>query len=75
MLKLKVRQVGNSAGLVLPKEALTRLDVTVGDEVYLQESPNGGYNLAQYDPEFGEQMAAIESVGRQFRNALRKLAE
>ena len=74
MLKLKVKQIGNSQGVVLPKEALTRLNVVKGDEVYLVES-DGGYTLTQYDPGFEEQMAAAELIGRRYRNTLKELAK
>ena len=73
MLKLKVKQVGNSAGVVLPKEALNHLNVDKGDEVYLVETEDG-YTITQYDPEFEEQMEAMEAVGRQYKNTLRELA-
>ena len=74
MLKLKVKQIGNSAGVVLPKEALNHLNVDKGDEVYLVKSGDG-YTLTQYDPEFGEQMEAMEAIGRQFKNTLKELAK
>ena len=74
MLKLKVRQIGNSAGVVLPKEALSHLNVDKGDEIYLVETEDG-YMLTQYDPEFDEQMEAMEVIGRQFKNTLRELAK
>ena len=74
MLKLKVKQIGNSAGVVLPKEALSHLNVDKGDEVYLVETEDG-YRLTQYDPEFHEQIEAMETIGRQFKNTLRELAK
>lgn len=74
MLKLKVKQIGNSAGVVLPKEALSHLNVDKGDEIYLVETDDG-YTLTQYDPEFDEQMEAMEAIGRQFKNTLRELAK
>ena len=74
MLKLKVKQVGNSAGVVLPKEALKHLNVDKGDEIYLVETEDG-YTITQYDPEFEEQMEAMEAVSRQYKNTLRELAK
>jgi putative addiction module antidote len=74
MLKLKIKQIGNSAGVVLPKEALNHLNVDKGSEVYLVESGDG-YILTQYDPEFDEQMEAMEAIGRQFKNTLKELAK
>lgn len=74
MLKLKIKQVGNSAGVVLPKEALSHLNVDKGDDIYLVET-DGGYMITQYDPEFEEQMEAMEAIGRQYKNTLRELAK
>lgn len=73
-LKLKVKQIGNSAGVVLPKEALNHLNVDKGDDLYLVETAEG-YTISQYDPEFDEQMEAMEAIGRQYRNTLRELAK
>ena len=56
MLKLKIRRVGNSAGVVLPKEVLSRLDVENGDEVFLTETEGGGYSISPLDPDFERQM-------------------
>jgi putative addiction module antidote len=73
-MKLKITTVGNSAGVVLPKELLTRLRVGKGDELYVTELPDG-IKLAPYDPEFERQMEVAESVMRRRRTLLRKLAE
>jgi len=75
MLNLKVRKVGNSLGLVLPKEAASRLRVADGDELFLTEAPDGSYVLTPYDPEFERQMTLAEEGMRRFRNALRTLAK
>ena len=75
MLNLKVRKVGNSLGLVLPKEAANRLHVADGDELFLTEAPDGSYVLTPYDPEFERQMGLAEEGMRRFRNALRTLAK
>lgn len=74
MIKLKLTQVGSSTGLVLPKEALTRLKVVKGDAVYLTESPDG-FRITPYDPEFEEDMAIARKVMRDNRDALRELAK
>lgn len=73
-MKLKVTTVGNSAGVVLPKELLARLDVEKGDELYVTETPDG-IQLTPFDPEFARQMEAAERVMRKDRDLLRKLAE
>lgn len=74
MLALKVTQVGNSLGLVLPKEAAGRLKVGKGDVVYLTESADG-YRLTPYDPSFAVQMDAAREIMKRRRNALRELAK
>jgi len=74
MLKLKVTTVGNSTGVVLPKEVLTRLKVGKGDTLFLVESPEG-YRITPYDPEFEEQMNLARRVMRERRNVLKELAK
>jgi putative addiction module antidote len=49
MLELKVRKIGNSLGVVLPKEAISRLRAGDGDRLFLVEGPNGAYQLTPYD--------------------------
>jgi putative addiction module antidote len=73
-MKLKITTVGNSAGVVLPKELLTRLRVEKGDELYVTELPDG-IKLAPYDPEFARQMEIAERIMRENRDLLRKLAD
>jgi putative addiction module antidote len=74
MITLKITTVGNSTGVVLPKEILERLRVEKGDILYVLETPNG-IELTAYNPEFAVQMDAAEEVMREDRDALRKLAE
>ena len=75
MLDLKVRKVGNSLGVVLPKEVLNRLHLKDGDKVFLTESPDGSYRITPYDPEFEKQMKLAEAGMARYRNTLRNLAE
>ena len=74
MLELKITRVGNSAALVLPKEALARLKVAQGDTVYLTEAPDG-YRITTYDADFERQMKLARRVMRKHRNTLRELAK
>lgn len=71
---LKVTTVGNSVGVILPKEILERLRVSKGDSLYVIETKQG-IELTPYNPEFAHQMEAAERVMREDRDALRKLAE
>lgn len=71
---LKLMAVGNSVGVILPKEILERLRVRKGDSLYVVETRQG-IELTPYNPEFAAQMEAAERVMREDRDALRKLAE
>ena len=72
--KLKLTAIGNSTGVVLPKEILDRLHVGRGDELSVVETPDG-IVLTPYDPELAEQMEVAERIMRRRRNLLKKLAE
>ncbi len=74
MLALKLTQIGNSLGFVLPKEAAARLKLEKGDVVYLTESQDG-YRLTPYDPAFERQMSAAERIMKKRRDALHALAK
>jgi len=71
---LKVTTIGNSAGVILPKEILERLRVSKGDELYLVEEPDG-YKLTPYNREFLEQMEIAEGIMRDERDVLKVLAK
>ncbi len=74
MLKVKVTTVGNSVGIVLPKEALAKLKVGKGDTLYLVEGPEG-LTLTPYRQDFEQQLNAAREVMRRYRHALRELAK
>ena len=71
---LKITKIGNSAGVILPKELLARLRVGPGDVLHLTEAPDG-VRLTAHDPEFAETMAMAEEIMREDRNILRALAK
>ncbi|OGA12535.1 MAG: transcriptional regulator [Betaproteobacteria bacterium RIFCSPLOWO2_02_FULL_63_19] len=73
-MKLKITTVGNSAGVILPKELLARLRLDKGDELYASELPDG-IKLSPYDPELAKQMEVAERIMHKDRNLLRKLAQ
>ncbi len=75
MLDLKVRRVGNSLGVVLPKELLSRLNIDEGDKVFLTEASDGSYRITPYDPEFEKQVRVGEKIMGKYRNTLRSLAK
>jgi putative addiction module antidote len=72
-MKLKITTVGNSAGVVLPRELLARLRLDKGDTLYVTELPDG-IKLMPYDPAFEQQMEVAERIMREDRDVLRKLA-
>ena len=74
MLKVKVTAVGNSMGILLPKEALNKLKASKGDTLYLVDSPEG-LTLTPYQQDFEAQMEAAESVMKKYRNAFHELAK
>ena len=73
MTELKLSKIGNSVGLVLPKEILARLHLEAGDVVYLTESSEG-VRLTPYDPTFARQMKSAERVMKRHREVFRALA-
>ena len=74
MSSLKLTGIGNSVGVVLPKDLLARLRVKRGDRLYAVETPNG-IELTPYDPAFAAQMDTAEEIMREDRDVLKKLAE
>ncbi len=70
----KVIAIGNSAGIILPKEVLARLNVEKGDTICISETPYGTH-LTPYDDQFMRKLEATERVMRKYRDALKKLAE
>jgi len=72
-VKIKITTVGNSAGIILPKELLARLRLGKGDTLYATELPDG-IKLSPFDPKLAGQMEVAEEVMRKRRTLLRKLA-
>ncbi len=71
----KVRKIGNSLGVVLPKEAIAALKVKEGAKLYLTEAPEGKLQITAGDDEFADIMEAAERGMQKYRNALRELAK
>jgi putative addiction module antidote len=71
---VKITTIGNSVGIVLPKEVLAKLNVEKGDSLYLIDTPNG-VQLTAYDQTFSNEMEAARRVMRKNRDVLRKLAK
>ena len=74
MHTLKLTQIGNSVGVILPKEVLARLKVEKGDTLYVSETP-GGVALSPYDPSFEAQLELGREFMREYRDTFRALAK
>ncbi len=74
MHKLKLMAVGNSTGVVLPREVLARLKAEKGDTIFLTETPDG-YRVTPYDSEFEKQMERGRKILKKHRGLLRELAK
>jgi putative addiction module antidote len=74
MAIIKLTTVGNSVGVVLPRELLAKLRVNKGDVLYVVETPDG-IELTPYRPDFAQQMDLAEDIMRENRDVLRKLAQ
>jgi putative addiction module antidote len=74
MQALKITQIGNSLGVILPKEVLARLKVEKGDQLFMTEAPDG-YRVVNTDPNFAQQMKLAQQIMRKRRHVLRELAK
>jgi putative addiction module antidote len=74
MVTLTVRKIGNSLGVILPQEALAKLNVGEGDRLTVTDSPDG-MRLTPFSPDFERQMKIAREGMRKYRNALRELAK
>lgn len=74
MTTLKITTIGNSVGVILPKEVLALLNADKGDTLYVTRTPDG-ITLRAYDDKFARHMEAAEQIMREDRDVLRRLAE
>ena len=74
MHSLKITQIGNSLGLILPKEMLARLKLEKGDTVHITESP-AGLVVTPYDPALEEQLRLGREFMREYRDTFHQLAK
>lgn len=74
MTALKLTQIGNSVGVILPKEVLARLKLEKGDTVFLTDAANG-VTLTPYDPALDEQLEAGREFMREYRDTFHQLAK
>lgn len=74
MHQLKLTQIGNSVGVILPRDVLARLKLEKGDTVFITETPEG-YAITPHDPAFETQMEAAREIMKSRRTVLRELAK
>ncbi len=74
-MKLEVKKIGNSTGVILPKDLLNRLNLRQGQWLHVSELPDGGVRLTPYDPEFDRAMSIVDDVMDEYRDTLRALAK
>jgi putative addiction module antidote len=74
MPALKLTQIGNSVGVILPKEVLARLKLSKGDTLHVTETPDG-IALTPYDPSFEQQLELGREFMREYRDTFRALAK
>ena len=70
----KISKIGNSAGVILPKEILAKLRADVGDNLFWSETPQG-FQVTSHNPDFERKMAMAEKIMREDRDILRVLAK
>lgn len=74
-MKLEVKKIGNSTGLILPKELVTRLGLEPGQALYATPDGDGGLRLTPYDPDFEQSMRLVDEIMDEYRDTLKELAK
>ena len=74
-MKLEIKKIGNSTGLILPKELLARLGWQLGDEIFVSEAPDHSIRLAIHDPQHEKVMEIGREVFREYRETFKALAK
>jgi putative addiction module antidote len=75
MSALKLTQIGNSLGVILPRDILARMKVGKGDTLFVTEAANGGFHLSPYDPDVEEQLKLGREFMHEFRDTFHQLAK
>jgi putative addiction module antidote len=74
-MKIEIKKIGNSDGLLLPKELMQRLDLKRGQELHVTELAGGGFQLVPYDPDFEETMKAADRIMDKYKDTFAALAK
>jgi putative addiction module antidote len=73
-VKLEIKRIGNSDGLILPRELMQRLDLKRGQQLHVTELAGGGLQLLPYDPDFEKTMETVDDIMDEYRDTLAALA-
>lgn len=74
-MKLEIKRIGNSTGIILPKELLARLGLQQGDSVFLTEMPDKTVTISVYDPDHERIMEIGRELFREYRDTFKALAK
>ena len=74
-MKLEVKKIGNSTGVILPRDLVTRLNLQQGQWLHVSELADGGVQLTPYDPDFDQAMSVVDDIMDEYRDTLRALAK
>lgn len=74
-MKLEIKKIGNSTGLILPKELLARLGLEQGDEVFISEGPDRTLTVTPYSGDDDETMRIAREIMSEYKNTLKALAK
>jgi putative addiction module antidote len=75
LMKLEIKRVGNSDGLILPRELMQRFDLKRGQQVHVTELAGGGFQVLPYDPDFDQTMQIVDEIIDEYRDTLAALAK
>ncbi|MHA1165037.1 MAG: AbrB/MazE/SpoVT family DNA-binding domain-containing protein [Alphaproteobacteria bacterium] len=74
-MKLEIKKIGNSTGVILPKEFLAQLGLVQGDTLYVTKLPDRSFKLAPYDPNHEKAMEIAREVMREYKDTFKALAK
>jgi putative addiction module antidote len=74
-MKVEIKKIGNSDGLILPRELMQRLDLKRGQQLHVTELAGGGFQALPYDPDFEKTMNIAEEIMDEYRDTLATLAK
>lgn len=74
-MKIEIKRIGNSDGLILPRELMQRFDLKRGQQLHITELAGGGFQVLPYDPDFDETMQVVDEIIDEYRDTLAALAK